>query len=40
MNEEVLGEACGKLSLTVLLMHEFFLAVRHIYLIQLRAINC
>jgi hypothetical protein len=39
VNEEVLGEACGKLRLTVLLVHEFFLVVRHIYLIQLRTIN-
>jgi hypothetical protein len=25
---------------TVLFVHEFFLVVRHIYLIQLRSINC
>jgi hypothetical protein len=36
---EVLGEACGKLSLTVLLVHEFFLVVRHICQIQIRTIN-
>jgi hypothetical protein len=40
VNEEVLGEASGKLSLTVLLVHEFFLVDRHIYLIHLRTINC
>jgi hypothetical protein len=40
VNEEVLGEACGKLSLIVLPVHEFLLVVRHIYLIQLRTINC
>jgi hypothetical protein len=40
VNEEVQREACGKLSLKVLFMYEFFLVVHHICLLQFHTINC